>query len=297
MAAPRRTQKSPELLKTVSAKRRRLHSSSEFTTANSPDSGLEYTSECFHTLSTNVYISLAPVYAHDPVEGVKAQHLDPLLMSYLPAAGGVVLAYYNLKLFGQQAEKSAKKAKALNISHNKAIVSMWISVDFLAWKPRPQDDVTGWVFLQSSSYIKLLIHDTFQATIRKHSIPKSWKFVQIGNASEATEDIERCSQAPDSRPGQGYWQDSDGKKVEGYLRFTVSSLNVSHGQVSLDGSLLDKGTQPGGSEVAEQTKHQSVSIGNGEPRGGTGIAVTIHDIDSPILAHMGRSASCQLQGK
>ena len=54
-------------------------------------------SECFKTVSTSLYVSLAPVHLQNPINGIKQQHLDPLIMTYFTKAKGIVVAYSNIK--------------------------------------------------------------------------------------------------------------------------------------------------------------------------------------------------------
>ena len=56
-------------------------------------------SECFKTVSTSLYVSLAPVHLQNPINGIKQQHLDPLIMTYFTKAKGIVVAYSNIKFW------------------------------------------------------------------------------------------------------------------------------------------------------------------------------------------------------
>lgn len=220
-------------------------------------------SECFHTVSTNLYLSLAPLYVREPSHGICVQHLDPLLMTYFESAGGVVVGHYNLKLHGD-VEPSKEERYCDNngpviakIQYDSPFAFTWVSVDFLVWKPTAGDVIEGWISLQSPSHIGLLIHDIFNATIKRDSIPKDWKFVpneedevlESGSAT-APETPETPSLAtPGSMKAKsyrdpkslGYWVDGNEKRVDGKVRFTVKSFNVSGRLVSVQGSLIGKG--------------------------------------------------------
>ncbi|ANB14027.1 DNA-directed RNA polymerase I subunit RPA43 [Sugiyamaella lignohabitans] len=161
-------------------------------------------SQCFYKVSVSLYVSLAPVHLNDPVSGIKSQHLDPLLMTFFPEAGGVVLAHYNLELCGQDkrpAKSSSKPSDDLDgetdesgpiavakIMYDSPFAFMWINVDLLVWKPRAGDIVEGWINMQSPSHIGLLIHDTFNASIKRDAIPRDWRFVP--NQEDEAEDGE-----------------------------------------------------------------------------------------------------------
>ncbi|KAA8916097.1 hypothetical protein TRICI_001748 [Trichomonascus ciferrii] len=208
-------------------------------------------SECFHKVTTHLYVSLAPVYTHEPLKGVKQQHLDPLLMSYFPPAEGVVLAHYNLRLCGQD-EKSSQNEELpvmARIMYDSPFAYMWISVDLLVWKPMPGDVLEGWINLQSPSHIGLLVHDTFNVTIKRDAIPKGWVFIpnqadddNVGEDAEEEDNTNDKGSSDQSGPRSlGHWIDETGCRIDGKLRFTVKSLNVSARIVSVQGSLLKPG--------------------------------------------------------
>ena len=139
------------------------------------DKGL---SQCFHKVSTTIYVSLAPVYTQNPTAGIKSQHLDPLLMTYFPSVDGVVLSYSNLRLLGKDEDLSVQAGETVmaKVMYDSPFAYLWIAVDFLVWRPQAGDKVEGWVNLQSPSHIGLLIHDTFNASIKRDAIPSDWYF-------------------------------------------------------------------------------------------------------------------------
>lgn len=219
-------------------------------------------SECFHKVSTHLYVSLAPIYTHEPLQGIKTQHLDPLLMSYFAPAGGVILAHYNVKLCGQdEDEESQDKPVVAKIMYDSPFAYMWISVDLLVWKPMPGDLLEGWINLQSPSHIGLLVHDTFNVTIKRDAIPKTWTFVpnQADDETMINENEEENDETNNTNNGTnttnnnnnhnnhtdpkslGYWIDDSGERIDGKIKFTVKLLNVSSRIVSVQGSLLKPG--------------------------------------------------------
>ncbi len=220
----------PELLKTVPLKRqnrgrlslsipslRNLSSLSDLTSSapNSLSSSSSNSnvcnpitrdglSECFHKVSTSLYVALAPVYALNPLLGIREQHLDPLVMSYFAPARGVILSYYNIRLYGD-----------LSNNNTNSVTFMWISVDFLIWKPLVGDIIEGYVESETASQISLLIHDVFKIIVKRDSIPSNWSFIN------------------------GHWVNSNGQKIDEKLRLTIKSVKVlDNRNVMLDGSLL-----------------------------------------------------------
>lgn len=223
-------------------------------------------SECFRKVSASLYVSFAPLYALNPVAGIKAQHLDPLVMTYFTPVGGVVLGHSNMRVSGQEeGNESSKQPAVAKIMYDSPFAFLWISVDFLVWKPQPTDVIEGWINLQSPSHIGLLIHDTFNATIKRDAIPIDWTFIPNQADEEEEEDLALTSAvdraAAEMEKGDseiknetknlfqdpkslGYWLDGQGTKIEGKIRFSVKSFIVSGRFVSVQGSLLDPNAIP-----------------------------------------------------
>ncbi|CAN6668417.1 DNA-directed RNA polymerase I subunit Rpa43p [Trichomonascus vanleenenianus] len=220
--------------------KRRRHSMSQQQPASTNTKDSNGISQCFHKVSTSLYVSLAPVYVNRPLEGIQSQHLDPLLMSYFPSARGVVLAYTNVRLCGQDPEAKAEGEPVVSkIMYDSPFSYLWVSVDFLIWKPMAGDTLEGWINLQSPSHIGLLIHDTFNATIKRDAIPVDWSFVRNEiDESQVAADSEEKSQSPQSL---GYWVDGSGKRIDDKLKFSVKAFNVSTRMVSIQGTMLKPG--------------------------------------------------------
>jgi DNA-directed RNA polymerase I subunit RPA43 len=235
----------------IQMKRRKQSGSGLVTVSSTNPKDDRNLSECFHKVTTHLYVSLAPVHTHEPLKGIKQQHLDPLLMSYFPPAEGVVLAHYNLKLCGQDEKSSQDEDRPVmaRIMYDSPFAYMWISVDLLVWKPMPGDVLEGWINLQSPSHIGLLVHDTFNVTIKRDAIPKGWVFIpnqadddNVGEDADEEDNTNDKGSSNQSGPRSlGHWIDETGSRIDGKLRFTVKSLNVSARIVSVQGSLLKPG--------------------------------------------------------
>lgn len=191
-------------------------------------------SECFQTFNTLLYVSLAPIHITNPINGIKAQHLDPLIMNYFPKTQGVVVSYSNVKLLDEKNDEDVTLAK---VSDSSPFTFSWISVDLLVWRPQIGDTLEGYIYMQTASHIGLLIHDTFNASIKKFNIPPDWNFIpsQI-DESEDNEDGEKFK-------SMGYWVDENEIKIEGRLKFTVKNIHSSGRFVSIDGTLIKPGNE------------------------------------------------------
>lgn len=187
------------------------------------DTGL---SQCFKLKRVKMYASIAPMFmleGEPDLLGLKRQHLSRWIMTYFPPAHGVVLAFRKLKLLGQDPEgRGPIMGKVMNDS---PYAYMWIQVDFLVWSPEEGDVLDGTITVQSASHIALLIHGTFNATVKREDIPDSWSFVQA--------DVDEN----DSR-SLGYWMDENGQRLEGKVRFMVRSFSYAGRSVHVLGSFL-----------------------------------------------------------
>lgn len=200
-------------------------------------------SRCFHRVKAKMYLSLAPCYLEKPVEGLRQQHLDPLIMTYNPKVEGIIISYNNVKLakenFNTDKEDSEFKYVA-KISDENPFTFVWAYVDFVVWKPRNGDKLEGYTIMQSQSHIGLLINDVFNASIKKFFIPENWYFVP-NQADETNNDENNFKKL-------GHWCDGDGLPVGGKIKFTVRAIHVNGKGLSIEGTLLtpemEKDSQP-----------------------------------------------------
>lgn len=238
-------------------------------------------SECFHKLSVSLHVSLAPCFNRDPFRGVKVQHLDPMLMTYSSIARGVVIAYSDLRLSKENIDEDSNDQKGLaKIANSSPFSFLWALVSLLIWKPQVGDVMEGYIYMQTPSHIGLLIHDTFNASIKKFNIPDDWNFVP-NQEDEYLEDNDGHSKFKSF----GYWMDNTGARVEGRLRFTVKSIHTTGKVVSLEGTLLnpssEKDAQPVTFLANESSQSESTSHHKKFDEEGDGKNVTVSEIPEP----------------
>ncbi|CCE86733.1 Piso0_005242 [Millerozyma farinosa CBS 7064] len=200
----------------------------------------EGVSECFHKITTSLYLSLAPSHLSDPINGIKSQHLDHLIMSYYPKVQGVIIAYSNIKLAGEESfeDVSEESTPIVKVSATSPFTFMWVNVDFMVWKPQVGDVLEGYIYMQTPSHIGLLLHDTFNASIKKYNIPQTWRFVP-NQEDEFAEDTKSSG----TFKSYGYWVNENDLKVEGKLKFSVKSIHTTGRVVSVDGTLIEPGSE------------------------------------------------------
>lgn len=136
------------------------------------------TSNCIVRVPIALYVSLAPMYLENPLQGIMKQHLNPLVMKYNNKVGGVVLGYEGLKILdADPLNEENLSAKLIKITPDTPFGFTWCHVNLYVWQPQVGDVLEGYIFIQSASHIGLLIHDAFNASIKKNNIPADWTFV------------------------------------------------------------------------------------------------------------------------
>ena len=244
-------------------------------------------SNCFVRVPIQMYCSLAPCYLKSPLQGIQNQHLNPMIMKYQHEVNGVVLGYENLK-FEDNFLQDDKETPIFKLTPDTPFAFVWCTCDLLVWCPHVGDVIEGWVFIQSASHIGLLIHDAFNASIKKNNIPESWSFihntddtynanedaddsndVSAQNAEDAnnTEEISNDLSSKNDGASQlnsrntgfmgkrslGYWVDENGSKIDGKIKFTIRNVYTSGKMISIDGTLLSE-------EEADSNNHNTNSL-------------------------------------
>ena len=117
--------------------------------------------------------------------------------------------------------------------------------------------------LQNENNIGLVCWNFFNASIEKKRLPEGWKWVAGGLKPSGTRKLKRAAKSMESdseetsesdaeaeketmEDAQGYFQDADGKKIEGLIRFKVKNLETSRsmdrdtGFLSIEGTMLSE---------------------------------------------------------
>lgn len=213
-------------------------------------------SECFQKFTASLYLSLAPCHISNPINGIKSQHLDPLIMSYFSKAKGVVLAYSNIKLSDDNISKDSDEntITVARITDSSPFTFLWVTVDLLIWRPQIGDTLEGYIYMQTASHIGLLVHDTFNASIKKFNIPPNWNFIP-NQEDEFSEELNEAVKFKSF----GHWADENEVKIEGKLKFKIKSIHTSGKIVSLDGTLIEPGSEIDAQPVFRERRLSSSS--------------------------------------
>lgn len=193
--------------------------------------------QCFHVVPTEMYVSLAPQYLALPLDGVKQQHLDHMVMNYHAKARGVVVGYDHVSI---ESNNPLGEETLLPIDDLTPYSFFWVRADLMVWAPQIGDVLEGHIYMQTASHLGLLVNDTFNALVKKHNLPLGWQF-QPSDADT------------DSR--YGLWLDENEQRVEGKIKFTVKLIHSSGRVVSLEGTLVDPSSEQEAQPVTLGLKH------------------------------------------
>ena len=216
----------------------------------------------FYQQTSSFYLTLPPISQKHALQGICAEHISPLILTYYPPFHGVIISYSNARLSTDPQAGTSKPAYARAIDEY-ASSFIWLTADFVIFKPQRHSTIEGYVNLQSESTIGLLCLNFFNASIERKRLPKEWKWIPGGmraprkrKLKKAARDIMSDSEGAEAeeddlneqnlRDAEGYFQDQGGKRVEGLLRFRVKNVDTSKsmdretGFVSIEGTMLSE---------------------------------------------------------
>lgn len=192
--------------------------------------------------TASFYLPLSPCAYNSPLEGLCAEHISPLLLTYFPPLNGVVISYEDPRMSEHPTDavqaKSSKEAKAvLSQSINEYAVSyIWLTADFLTFRPKRGAYLEGHVGVQNESMLGLVCYNYFNAVIERDKLPKDWKWV------EDEEQAELPTKRKRKKFGGGYFVDGDGRAVDGRLVFKVEDFEATPGSDTGTGTVSILGT-------------------------------------------------------
>ncbi|KAJ7287617.1 hypothetical protein C8J57DRAFT_1284429 [Mycena rebaudengoi] len=197
----------------------------------------------FQVIHASLVVSIPPIFANSPHAGVQ-EMLDSMVMRYIPALRGVVLAHSNLSFLKPTA----------TITADCPFLVCHIAFDATVWSPHVRMKLVGKINLCSPDHISLLLHRTFNVSIPRHHIPTDeWEF-EYGPADEADgeedadatdkdgeDDLDEKGEPASEEKAGGRWVHKiTGQKLgkkDGYLEFVVIGLAVANEMLSVVGSI------------------------------------------------------------
>ncbi|KAI4139585.1 MAG: hypothetical protein L6R39_006212 [Caloplaca ligustica] len=246
----------------------------------------------FHRQTSSLYLSLPPIAQNHPLQGLCAEHLSPLILTYYPPLQGIILSFHDARLSTtphQGSVTSGEAALAQTIDEY-AAAHVWLTADFLIFRPQRGNKMEGWINLQNEGNIGLVCWNFFTASIERKRLPKNWRWIPGGldvkrskkklKGSEHSDQREADQTAVTPQPkglidAQGYFEDGDGRRLGGLIRFTVKDMENSRssggdsGFFSIEGTLLDEAQERKlrATEIADE-KLRGRRHGREEPGGG-----------------------------
>nr|OQO15784.1 hypothetical protein B0A51_16304 [Rachicladosporium sp. CCFEE 5018] len=214
------------------------------TTITAIDEKLLDSKSPFKQQTASFYLALSPIAHHFPVEGLCAEHISPLLLTYYPPLKGIVLSFSNPRMSetaeqGQQINGTGPRPVVLGESIDEyAVIFVWLTVDILLFRPRKNTVMEGFVNLQNESMLGLICYNYFNAGVERSRLPKDWRWVEDESAADDAGAMARRGR----RSAAGYYVDGKGKKVEGRVVFRVKDFEASPGAETGGGTINIYGT-------------------------------------------------------
>jgi DNA-directed RNA polymerase I subunit RPA43 len=193
----------------------------------------------FHLQTSSLFLPLAPISQKKPLEGLCAEHLSPLILTYYPPLAGVLLSYHNARLSEKPFGNDGSSDVLLQNIDEYAVSWAWVTAEFLLFKPEKGAWLEGFVNLVSEGHIGIVCWNLFNASIERKRLPAdwTWKGVEGREEGDGEEDVY-------AEGGMGAWVDGEGKVVEGMVKFRVREIESSHdrerGFLSIEGTMLSE---------------------------------------------------------
>ncbi|KAL8850516.1 MAG: hypothetical protein Q9221_004564 [Calogaya cf. arnoldii] len=229
----------------------------------------------FHQQTASFYLPLPPIAQSHPLQGICAEHLSPLILTYYSPLRGVILSFHNARLAtdAQQDPSTGDEPVLAQAIDEYAAPHVWVVVDFLIFRPQRGNAIEGWINLQNEGNIGLVCWNFFNATIERKRLPKEWKWIPGGldlrgtqrkkkklKGSERSDPMEIDDEqiSPQSNGVhdiEGHFEDGDGRRIQGLVHFLVKDVESSRSSGGDTGFLSIEGTLLG--EVEERKLRES----------------------------------------
>ena len=264
--------------------------------AISPDSSA---GSSFHQQTSSLYLPLSPISQAHPLRGLCAEHLSPLILTYYPPFHGVVLSYASARLSSLPTATPRDEDVLARSIDEYAASFIWVTADFLLFKPETGNVLEGWINLQNEGNIGLVCLNFFSASIERKRLPKGWTWVSRGAGAarrsnnkdfedsglgEEAEQEELLSNGLDEI--EGHFEDGTGNPVEGLIRFRVKDIETSRSTDRENGFLSIEGTMLSEEDEKQLREQEAVRVQRRELKR-TGRGRETNDAMSGALAKRG----------
>lgn len=239
----------------------------------------------FHLQTSSLFLPLAPISQKFPIEGMCAEHLSPLILTYYPPFNGLILSYSNPKL-SQTPFNDDGESVLLKSIDEYGVSWAWVTAEFLVLKPEKGAWLEGYINLQNDGHLGVVCWNLFNASIERKRLPADWQW-RDGNEAQIDEgDRDNQSLAGENI---GYYVDGYGDKVEGMIKFRVADIESSQdrerGFLTIMGTMLsiEEESQLVISEKAQEPEVRSRAgrrLGGPNALGATNLGVIVDGVAS-----------------
>lgn len=163
--------------------------------------------------------------SHLEIEGLCAEHLSPLISTYVHTLKGVLLAYQNVRLLENPAdaalgfEYGSVFARTIDEYSSSYI---WVAADFVLLTLQRGAEVDGEVMIQQENFISLVCWNMYTASIERKYLPNKWRW----EPAQTHRGNKQQRYSSSFAEGDGQWIDADGAPVAGLLRFRVRDVEL-----------------------------------------------------------------------
>jgi len=235
----------------------------------------------FHMQTSSLFLPLAPISQKTPLEGLCAEHLSPLILTYYPPLAGVLLSYHNARLSEKPFGNDGSSDVLLQNIDEYAVSWAWVTAEFLLFKPEKGAWLEGYVNLSNEGHIGIVCWNLFNASIERKRLPGDWKWRGVEGREEGDGEEDVYAEG-----GMGCWVDGEGNEVKGMVKFRVREIESSHdrerGFLSIEGTMLSEEAEnelieSESSAVANSRDKAGRRLGGSKALGATSLGVPVEE--------------------
>lgn len=184
----------------------------------------------FYEIRTAIRLPLEVNHLHSIRNGIEAK-LSSLLMNYSSEFGGIVLAYWNIRL---------SEESGLILPTSPSVILLNATATILVFRFEIQSRLIGTVNKIGSDHIGLIVLDAFNVSIKKEQIKDRFTYDQ---SSKTWKQIDKTEDSEPKKKKQKKNSSSKNEIKDGsYVCFKVARIRYEDGYFCMDGSLYPSDT-------------------------------------------------------
>lgn len=185
--------------------------------------------------TTSLHLPLSP-FAHDfAIEGLLAEHIAPLVLTYFAPLKGILLAYENPRISerpggGVIANADNTPTSVLSRSVDEyGVTFVWLTAEWLVFKPQRGTYLEGKVIIQNESMLGLVCYNYFNAMIERDKLPEDWKWIEASEEGAQNQKKSNKKKAIEALRESGHFVDGEGKEIDSKQTFKVEDFDANQG--------------------------------------------------------------------